>query len=195
MAAKKQISRKSAPQAKKAKAHSRVEAKKPARLATVATPRATAERPAKSAAASGTKMTQQDLREFRDMLVKMRDRLNGQISSLSSDTLRYVDDSSTEDRTDDFDREFALNLVSSEHDALYEINEALRRIEDKTYGRCDECGCAIERSRLIALPFARMCVRCQSAMEKGQTRYRPFGETLAQRAEPVAETAEPEETE
>jgi RNA polymerase-binding protein DksA len=135
------------------------------------------------------------LEHIRDILVKMRERLTGQINTLSDDSLKYKDDGSSEDRTDDFDREFALNLVSSEHDALFEIDTALRRMSEGTYGLCDACGCAIEKARLHALPFARMCVRCQSDQEKGHVRFRPFGDTLTQGVEQTPEAVEAEETE
>lgn len=135
------------------------------------------------------------LQQVRDTLIKTRERLTGQISALADDTLKYIDDTSSEDRTDDFDREFALNLVSSEHDAVFEIDNALRRISEGVYGVCDTCGCAIEKARLMALPFARNCVKCQSENERGRSRYRPFGESLAQGVEPAQEPAEAEETE
>jgi len=135
------------------------------------------------------------LENLKEALIKMRDRLTGQITALSDDSLKYIDDASSEDRTDDFDREFALNLVSSEHDAIFEINGALRRIEEGHYGLCDGCGCPMEKSRLQALPFARMCVKCQSEQEKGRTRFRPFGDTLAQGVEQTPEVVETEEAE
>lgn len=132
---------------------------------------------------------------LRNALVRMRERLTGQISALSDDSLKYIDDQSSEDRTDDFDREFALNLVSSEQDSIYEIDEALRRIKERSYGLCAECGSAIEKARLLALPFARMCIRCQSETERGRARFRPFGETITQGVESVQEAPEAEETE
>jgi RNA polymerase-binding transcription factor DksA len=135
------------------------------------------------------------LTQLKDSMIKMLDRLTGQISSQSDDSLKYVDDTSSEDRTDDFDKEFALNLVSSEHDSVFEINNALRRIAEGSYGFCDGCGCVIEKPRLYALPFARMCIRCQSEQEKGRTRFRPFGDTLAQGVEQAPEVSEPEESE
>jgi DnaK suppressor protein len=135
------------------------------------------------------------LQMIRDTLIKTRDRLTGQITALANDSLKYIDDTSSEDRTDDFDREFALNLVSSEHDAVFEIDSALRRIDERTYGLCEVCGCALERARLMALPFARCCVKCQSDTERGRSRYRPFGESLAQNVEAAQEPAEAEETE
>lgn len=138
---------------------------------------------------------QKSLDALRNALIRMRERLTGQISALSDDSLKYIDDQSSEDRTDDFDREFALNLVSSEQDSIYEIDEALRRIKERSYGLCAECGSAIEKARLLALPFARMCVQCQSATERGRARFRPFGETITQGVESVQETPEAEETE
>ena len=140
-------------------------------------------------------LARKELEQFRGMLVKLRERITGQITSLADDSLKYIDDSSSEDRTDDFDREFALNLVSTEHDALFDIDDALRRIAEGSYGTCNSCGAAIEKVRLQALPFARMCVRCQSEVERGRTRFRPFGDTLSQGAERNAETAEAEEVE
>ncbi len=135
------------------------------------------------------------LGSLKEALIKMRERLTGQISALADDSLKYVDDASSEDRTDDFDRELALNLVSSEHDSVFEIDAALRRIEDGSYGICDGCECVIEKPRLLALPFARMCMKCQSEQEKGRSRFRPFGDTIAQGVEQTPETVEQEETE
>lgn len=142
-----------------------------------------------------SKVDKKSLIFLKNVLIKTRDRLTGQISALSDDSLKYIDDASSEDRTDDFDREFALNLASSEHDAIFEIDNALRRIEEGIYGVCDSCSCQIEKPRLHALPFCRMCIKCQSEQEKGRSRFRPFGETLAQGIEPVAETVESEEAE
>ncbi len=149
------------------------------------------------AAPTHAAIDQKTLDQIRELLMRIRDRLSGQIHSQSNDSLKYVDDASSEDRTDDFDREFALNLVSSEHDALFEVNSALRRIEDENYGLCDGCSQPIEKTRLRALPFTRMCIKCQSEHERGRKRFRPFGETISQYEEPAgdAEEAEAEEHE
>ncbi len=151
--------------------------------------------PAKPKAKTKCVLDAKTLHHVKDVLIKTRERLTGQILAQADDSLKYIDDTSSEDRTDDFDREFALNLVSTEHDAVFEIDGALRRIAEGTYGVCDMCGCAIERPRLLALPFARNCVKCQSESERGRSRYRPFGESLAQGVEPTQEPAEAEETE
>src|SRR5438105_12924123 len=68
--------------------------------------------------------------------------------------------------SDAYDRDFALNLLSQEQDALYEIDEALKRIESGTYGICELCNKSIPHARLEAIPFARFTVDCQSQLEK-----------------------------
>ena len=131
------------------------------------------------------------LLEYKKILEKVRDRVVDEISFLAGDNLnRSPRDSSgdlssysfhmADQGTDNFDREFALNLVSSEQDVLYEIDDALRRVDMGTYGVCENCNHAIEKARLTALPFAKMCFKCKSEAEKGKTRFRPFGPTISQ---------------
>jgi DnaK suppressor protein len=67
--------------------------------------------------------------------------------------------------TGNFDQEFTLSLLGSEKDALNQIETAIRRIEDGSYGRCEECGRKIPKARLEALPYAAQCVRCASEEE------------------------------
>jgi len=64
------------------------------------------------------------------------------------------------------DRDLAFGLLSHEHDALYEIDQALRRIESGAYGICELSGKPIPRDRLEAIPFARLTVECQLGLEK-----------------------------
>lgn len=138
--------------------------------------------------------TNAQLKEYKELLGKLRDRVVDEISFLAGDNLNRSQRESSGDLssysfhmadqgTDNFDREFALNLVSSEQDALYEIDDALSRIEMKTYGVCESCGKAIEKPRLKALPFAKMCIACKSQSEKGKSRFRPFGPTISQTVE------------
>jgi len=69
---------------------------------------------------------------------------------------------------DAYDRDSALALVSQERDALYEIDEALKRIEEGTYGVCEISGKRIPRTRLEAIPFARFTVECQAQIEQAR---------------------------
>lgn len=78
--------------------------------------------------------------------------------------------------TDNFDRDFALSLLSSDQDAIYEIEEALKRIEKNTYGVCELTGKQIPRARLDAIPWTRFTVEAQAQLEKdGALRQRRLG--------------------
>jgi RNA polymerase-binding transcription factor DksA len=68
--------------------------------------------------------------------------------------------------TDSFDRDLALSRISSEQDAMYEIDDALMRISDGTYGVCQLTGKPIERARLDAIPWTRFSVAAESQLEK-----------------------------
>jgi len=73
--------------------------------------------------------------------------------------------------TDSFDRDFALSRISSEQDAVYEIDEALMRIRRGSYGICELTGKPIELARLEAIPWTRFCAEAEKQLEKeGQIR-------------------------
>lgn len=74
--------------------------------------------------------------------------------------------------SDTYDRDFALSLLSHENDVLYEIDQALHRIELGTYGICEISGKPIPRERLEAIPFARFTVDVQSRLEKEKRAFR-----------------------
>jgi len=113
--------------------------------------------------------------EFREMLLTMRQELVGQVKSLKGDSLTREDAVATEeDGTDAFERQLALTIASSERDTIFEIDEALRRIDFSNYGICEQCNKLIEEQRLKAMPFVKMCIACKSETEKGTTKYRPM---------------------
>jgi len=132
------------------------------------------------------KLPKEQAAKYRRLLVDLRDHLIDEVSFLSADNLKRTQrDVSGElsgysmhmadAGTDNFDREFALSLVSNEQEALYEIEEAMKRLEQSTFGLCEMCEKPIRKERLEAVPFARLCVRCQSQAEK--TRHRPSQNT------------------
>lgn len=136
-----------------------------------------------------------ELKEFRESLQRLRDRVVDEINFLAGDNLNRSQRESSGDLssysfhmadhgTDNFDREFALNLVSSEQDAIYEIDDALRRIQMGVYGACEKCSEMIAKPRLKAQPFAKLCIKCQSEAEKGRPHFRAFGKTISQAVEP-----------
>ncbi len=112
------------------------------------------------------KLAPAEKRKFRELLMAVRSRLDSQINEHRAESLRREDGvNSEEDGTDAFDRQLTLGLVSAEQDIAFEVEEALRRLEENTYGLCESCGCRVEQMRLEAIPFVRNCVRCQSERE------------------------------
>jgi len=127
----------------------------------------------------GTNHKQQKLDPFthgqREKLLQLRDAMVDSMAGVAKDNLRSRAEGSeasafgmhqADAGSDAYDRDFALSLLSQEQDALYEIDQALKRIELGTYGVCEMSGKAIGHPRLEAIPFARFTVECQSQLEK-----------------------------
>jgi RNA polymerase-binding transcription factor DksA len=114
-------------------------------------------------------------RSQKDKLLQLRDAMVDSMAGVAKDNLRSRAEGSeasafgmhqADAGSDAYDRDFALSLLSQEQDALYEIDQALKRIELGTYGVCEMSGKAISHARLEAIPFARFTVECQSQLEK-----------------------------
>lgn len=113
------------------------------------------------------KITARQAKEYETMLLRLRDEISRQIAYLRGASLTRADEvNPEEDGTDAFERQLALKLASEEGDAIFEIDEALHRIKEETYGVCEDCQCVISPARLKALPFARRCVSCKAEAEK-----------------------------
>jgi DnaK suppressor protein len=114
-------------------------------------------------------------RKQKQKLLELRDAMVDSMAGVAQGTLRSRAEGSeasafgmhqADAGSDAYDRDFALSLLSQEQDALYEIDEALKRIELGTYGKCEMSGKSIPHARLEAIPFARFTVECQSQLEK-----------------------------
>ena len=68
--------------------------------------------------------------------------------------------------SDNYERDFSLGRATEEQKLLYAIDEAMKRIEDGTYGSCLQCGKPVSKKRLIAVPHTELCIDCQKANEK-----------------------------
>jgi DnaK suppressor protein len=68
--------------------------------------------------------------------------------------------------TDLYDREFSLELAEEERERLYEIDDAIKRIDEGGYGVCKTCECKITQQRLKVMPEAKNCIKCQEKEEK-----------------------------
>lgn len=115
------------------------------------------------------------LKRQQERLLQLRDGMLDSMTGVARDTLRSRAEGSeasafgmhqADAGSDAYDRDFALSLLSQEQDALYEIDEALKRIELGTYGVCEMSNKPIPHARLEAIPFARFTVDCQSQLEK-----------------------------
>ena len=117
--------------------------------------------------------------KFYRNLLELRERLLAQMSGLAKESAEEMSSYSlhmADSGTDNFDRDFALSLLSSDQDAIYEIEEALRRIEKGTYGVCELTGKTIPKARLEAIPWTRFTVEAQGQLEKdGALRQRKLG--------------------
>lgn len=123
----------------------------------------------------------------RQRLLDLRDSLVDSMSGMTRDTIRNAPEGSEasgsgqhqgDAGSDAYDRDFALSVLAKEQDALYEIEQALRRIKSGTYGNCEISERKIPTARLEAIPFARLTVECQAQWEKeyGNRRFRPSNE-------------------
>lgn len=152
------------------------------------------------------------LRQQKQRLLQLRDNILDSMNGVAKDTLRSRAEGSeasafgmhqADAGSDAYDRDFALSLLSQEQDALYEIEEGLKRIELGTYGVCEMSGKPIAHARLEAIPFARFTVECQTQVEKQNKAQRSrtpvtslFGLTDAEEGgdgdeeEPVSESKE-----
>ncbi|MEI8233573.1 MAG: TraR/DksA C4-type zinc finger protein [Verrucomicrobiota bacterium] len=115
------------------------------------------------------------LKKQKARLLALRDGMLDSMAGVAKDNLRSRAEGNeasafgmhqADAGSDAYDRDFALSLLSQEQDALYEIEEALKRIDNGTYGICEMSGKPIPHPRLEAIPFARCTVECQSQIEK-----------------------------
>ena len=117
--------------------------------------------------------------KYHHRLMELRDQLLRQMNGLAKESAQEMPGYSlhmADSGTDNFDREFALSLLSSDQDAIYEIEAALKRIEKKTYGVCELTGKPIPKARLEAIPWARFTVQAQAQLEReGALRQRRLG--------------------
>jgi RNA polymerase-binding transcription factor DksA len=117
--------------------------------------------------------------KFYNRLIELRDQLTRQMNGLAKESAQEMAGYSlhmADSGTDNFDRDFALSLLSSDQDAIYEIEEALKRIERNTYGICELTGKPIPKSRLEAIPWTRFTVQAQAQLERdGALRQRRLG--------------------
>lgn len=123
-------------------------------------------------------MTKQEALKYKKLLLKLREDVTGEINSIAKDSLKSQKESSgdlsgysfhmADMASDSYDRELSLNIASEEQLVVYEIDEALKRIEDGKFGKCVECEKKVPLKRLNVIPYAKYCIQCQSKEEKNK---------------------------
>ena len=123
-------------------------------------------------------MRKTELQRFRKMLVDEKDRVSQSLSGHEK-IIKHTDDQSglemgkahsnhmADQGSDEFQYETTIKFANTEGRYLYNIEEALRRMEDGTYGKCQECDTAISLPRLRRLPYTRLCIECKEKEEAG----------------------------
>ncbi len=123
------------------------------------------------------KYTKKELSDFKKIILKRKDEVVDNIDHISEDTLKKSQKDAAGDisgyayhmadiATDTYDREFSLGLASNERQMLYELDDALKKVEEGTFGICEDCKNIIAKTRLKAVPYARFCLKCQEKKEK-----------------------------
>jgi RNA polymerase-binding transcription factor DksA len=121
-------------------------------------------------------MTKADMETYREVLLSLRRRLTGDVSHLADEALRAMGGEASGSLsnaplhmadlgTDNFEQEFTLSLLQNQEQTLEEIRDALDRINQGAYGRCEECAGIIPKGRLQALPYTRHCVTCARKLQ------------------------------
>ena len=125
----------------------------------------------------GKPLGRREVSELRKMLEQERDRLMAELEAMEEhapeveeqvgmDIGGGYDEDLADVASSTFEREKSVALESSVQHTLAQVEEALQRIEDGTYGRCLRCGNPIDSARLKVLPYATLCIRCKELEEK-----------------------------
>jgi RNA polymerase-binding transcription factor DksA len=120
-------------------------------------------------------MTKVEIEAYKQQLLHLQNRLNSDVSHLTGEALGTPDSGGglshmpihmADLGSDAFEQENTLSLLANEQERLTEIGDALDRVTQGTFGRCEECAEEIPKARLKELPWARYCVACARKLEK-----------------------------
>lgn len=152
--------------------------------------------PVKAVAPVKTSSPKNENEVTRKLLLDMRDKLVAEISETRfSESLTTPSDIGdlVDQAGDERDRELSLLLTGREKEKILAINEALEKLDEGTYGTCEDCGEKIGQGRLKVMPLAKLCVSCQSRWEKEMSIQKRTEEDLTYRSLAYAAGLEEEE--
>lgn len=117
-------------------------------------------------------MKKNDMEKFKKRLVSLQNHLAGMLRGTaeevkSGDDAKGYSQHQADEGTDDFNKIISLELSNQEQTLLRQVERALEKIDEETYGVCDISGEKIPLKRLEAVPYATMTVQAQERMEKG----------------------------
>lgn len=122
-------------------------------------------------------LSRQDMEFFKKLLLRLRGKIAGDLQHIEGDSLNGKEPSSgaeladvSDQATDNYDRELNIGLASNEQQILNDIDVALKRIDEGTYGICEIYGIAIPKKRLLAMPYTRLSMKAQEEEEKNKRR-------------------------
>ena len=124
-------------------------------------------------------MNKKDAGEFKKRLVGLRTKVTDEIRQIGGGTLKQSQRDASGDlsaytfhmadvASDSFERELSWDRASVEQKVLFSIDDALKKIDDGTYGQCEECEKKINKERLKAIPHAKFCRSCKETHEKNK---------------------------
>ncbi len=122
-------------------------------------------------------MKKAEMKPYRERLLELRVRLRDDVNQMADAALKKNRSEANGDLSsmpihmadigsDNFEQEFTLSLMQSEEETLGLVESALERIEEGAYGQCEECGVKIPKTRLNAIPYAGLCIKCASQQEQ-----------------------------
>lgn len=124
-------------------------------------------------------MNKADMALYREKLLSLRNRLRGDVNNLANAALKKTRMEASGDLsaapihmadvgTDAYEQEFTLSLMEADEGTLGQIDAALERIRQASYGTCEDCGGRIPKARLDVIPFTSTCVKCAEKRSEGK---------------------------
>ncbi len=121
------------------------------------------------------KFKKSEVKVYRESLLLLRARLRGDVHAMADSALKRNRSTSGDASsmpihmadlgTDNFEQEFTLSLMETEGGTLQAIEAALERVEEGSFGICEDCSGPIAKSRLQAIPYAAVCIKCAQKRE------------------------------
>lgn len=121
-------------------------------------------------------MKAEELAQFKKLLLSLRERLVGKVDFMQGEALKQSRQDASGDLsnvpihmadvgTDNYERDIMIELIQNGEESVRNIDTALEKIEEGAYGVCEQCSKRINKERLKAVPYAKLCIDCQREEE------------------------------